>query len=177
MNEGIPEALNVQMPTIVRTVGAFTTRALTLIPVNVTRGAVTLERVRGEIQMWFSEAEITASTNNWPVHMTLQVVPTADGSIDLDSCLSPGNAADQESNRIVWQRLYYPIAATTMTAPGPVELFSSQHAMVEVDIKVKRRFDRSTWGLALVAECETNAFALHFMGGRLRALFRGSDGI
>ena len=177
MNEGNPDFINNQLPTIVRTVGAFTTRALTLIPVNVTRGAVTLERVRGVLDVYFDEAETTASFNNWAVHMTLQVVAAADGTIDLPQCLSPANAADQESNKIIWQRLYYPRAGATITGPGAVEFSQSNYAGLEVDIKVKRRFDRSTWGLALVAECETNAFALHIFGGRLRALFRGSDGI
>jgi len=152
LNDGIVDFINVQIPTIVRTVGAFTTRALTLIPVNVTRGAVTLERVRGVMDVWFDEAETTASLANWNVHMTIQVVPAADGAIDLPQCLSPGNAADQESNRIIWQRLYYPAAGATITGPGAVEFSQSNYVGHEVDIKVKRRFDRSTWGLALVCE-------------------------
>ncbi len=177
IDEGIPDFLNIVLPTIVRTVGAFTTRAVAIIPVSVTRGAVTLERVRGVMDVYFSSVELAASFDNWPVHMTIQVVPAADGAIDLTSCLSPGNAADQESNRIIWPRLYYPRAGTTITGPGAVELHESNYVGHEVDIKVKRRFDRATWGLALVCETETNAFALHAVGTRLRALFRGSDGI
>lgn len=172
-----PAAIQVVMPTVVRAVGNKQINLLTLLPVNVTRGAVTLERIRGTFEVWFNSTELSVDFANWPVHLQLQMVPANNGVIDTGAALSPGNAADQESNRIIWQRMYYPNTGTTITGPGAIEYHTSNYFGIEVDIKSKRRFDRSTWGLALVYEVEINAEALHQVSGQLRAIFRASDAL
>ena len=48
---------------------------------------------------------------------------------------------------------------------------------MEVDVKVKRRFDRAVWALALVVDVNVDAEALHHVSSGLRALFRTSDGV
>ena len=177
LNDTIPAAISTFMPTTVRAVGAAQVRSLALIPENVTRGVVTLERVRGQIDVYFSSTELAASFANWPVHMQVQLIPVQNGAAVLASTLTPSNSADQESNRIVWQRLYMPRAGTTITGAGAVELHESNHVSMELDIKVKRRFDRALWALQLVVEGELNALVLHQMSGYMRAIFRTADGI
>lgn len=173
----IPEAITTNLSTAVRIVGVTQTRFLTLIPVSVTRGTVTLERIRGTLAVYFSVTELAASFDNWPVHYQIQLVPARDGAITTEAILSPQNTADQESNRILWQRSYYPKSGGTITGAGAVELHESNYSGIEVDVRVKRRFDRATWALILVADVETTAGTLHVVGGHLRALFRAADGI
>ncbi len=177
LNIATPQALDVVCPTTVRTVGLFQTRIVTMIPPNVTRGTVTVERIRGNLQVYFNSTELASSLANWFVFASIQLVMVQDGGILSGAALSPGNAADQESNKTMWNRLYYPRAGTTITSPGAVEVHESDHVHLEVDVKVKRRFDRATWALALVLEAETTAMTLHLMGGTLRGLFRSSDGL
>lgn len=148
-----------------------------MVPVNVTRGVVTLERVRGTIEIYFDVAELTSNLDNWFVHMSLQLVPARDGAVDAASALSCNNAADQESNRIIWQRLYTPDTGGTITSPGPLERHTSVFSGQEVDVKSKRRFDRSTWALALVYVCDNVADGIHLFQGNMRALFRSSDSL
>ncbi len=173
----VPVALATAFPLTVRTTGANDTIAVAVIPGSVTRGTVTLERVRGQMEVYFSSTELAAALANWPVVISLQVVQLVGGSIKASSSLSPMNAADQESNKIIWQRTYYPRAGTTITSPGGLEVHESSYVGIEVDIKVKRRFDRATWALALVCEAEAGAQLLHLTSGFLRALFRTGDGI
>ncbi len=172
-----PTAIATVFPTVIRTVGAFTTLSVSLIPQNVTRGAITMERVRGNIEVYFSSTELAAALDNWPVHMSMQLSPIRGNTIPAASVLSPMNPTDQESNRIIWQRQYYPRAGTTITSPGALEIHESNYVGLEVDIKVKRRWDRALWALQLVVELETNANLLHLTCGALRALFRAGDGV
>ncbi len=175
--QSTPLNLNAAFPNLVRTVGVTETRMVAVMPVNVTRGVVTMMRVRGTIDIYFNSLELAAAFANWNVHMQLQVVPSRDGNLQTAAVLSPGNAADQESNRIIWQRDYLPRTGTTITSPGAIEVHESNYVGMEVDIKVKRRFDRAVWGLALVVDVEAAAADLHQVSGRLRALFKASDGL
>ncbi len=136
-----------------------------------------MERVRGNLDLYFNSTELAAAFANWFVHLMVQLVPVQDGAIVTDSVLSAGNSADQESNRILWQRVYYPNSGTTITSPGAVELHDSNYRGQEVDIKVKRKWDRATWGLVLSYDGEAAAVDLHILAGHLRALFRTEDGI
>lgn len=171
-----PVQLDVFFPTLVRSVAGIDTRMVSVIPINTLQAPVTLLRVRGALNVFFLESQLSVSFIRWPVSVQLQLVGARDGQVDVQQILSPGNAADQESNRIVWQRDYYPAAGTTLSSPIG-ELTQSDYAGIEVDIKVKRRFDRATWMLALVLEGEANANTFHQIGGRLRALFKTSSGI
>lgn len=173
----VPAAIDATLVNDIRTVGAFNTRALTLIPVNVTRGVITMLRVRGTIDVYFNSTELAAAFVNWPVHFNVQLVPARNGLFEPASVLSPQNSADQESNRILWQRLYMPRAGTTITSPGAIEYHEADKVGMELDIKVKRRWDRAEWALMLVAEVENVAISLHQMEGYMRALFSTADGV
>ncbi len=173
----VPVDFATAFPLNIRNVGAFNTRAVALVPSNVTRGTLTMMRVRGTIFVYFSSAELAVAFANWPVHIQLQMVPARDGVINQGAVLSPQNSADQESNRIIWQRLYMPRAGTTITGEGAVELHESSAVALEVDVKVKRRWDRADWALALVSEVETGSVVLHQFGGYLRGLFATGDGL
>jgi len=177
VEEEIPEALTQKLPIAVSTAAPLSVVARTILPVNVSRGTLTMLRVRGTIEIYFGSAELASSLDNWFVHMTMQVVPARLGAIDTTSILTPNNANDQESNKIIWQRSYYPRAGTTITSPGALEVHESTAVGMEVDVKVKRRFERSNWALALVAQGETAAIDVHLCALRLRALFQSADGI
>ncbi len=177
INETDPQVCSNIIGSLVRNVGAVTTRFVTLIPVNVTRGTVTCVRIRGLIEVWFDATDLAVSLTNWPVMLSIQLVPVRNGAIEVNSILNTNNSADQESNRIMWQRQYYPTSGGTITGPGAVEFHSSNHAFVEVDVKVQRKFDRALWALILVAEIEADAESLHLMTAQLRALFKTGDGI
>lgn len=172
-----PVAIGTVLATAVRSAGVFDTSLIALIPVNVTRGVVTLERIRGNLDVYFDSTELAADLDNWPVFFSLQMVQARDGAIRASSALSPMNAADQESNKIIWQRRYYPGSGTTITSPGALERHTSNYFDMEVDVKSKRRFDRATWALALVVEAEAAAVDIHLMQGSLRGLFRTPDGV
>lgn len=177
LGQPTPAAIDVQFGTVVRTVGVNQTRLQVLVPGNVTRGTVTMERVRGHIQIFFNPAELAANFDNWPIYVQLQLVTLQSGTILSGAALSPRNSADQESNKIIWQRVYYPAVGATITGPGALEFSPDQFAAIELDVKVKRRFDRSLWALALIVEGETTGLTLHQMSGHMRALFRSSDSL
>ncbi len=181
MDVPTPETLSTMFPNAVRTTviggASFDTKFVTLIPANVTRGVVTLERVRGNVGVYFDALELGDAMVNWSVMMQLQLVMARNGAITSPAVLSPMNTADQESNKIIWQRRYYPVSSTSITRAGDREVISSNYRYQEVDIKVKRRFDRATWALAFVVEAEATALTLHMGYSSLRALFRSADGI
>jgi len=177
LNTPEPQAPNVLFPNAIRAAAGFSTLSRALIPENVTRGVVTLERVRGWFNVYYRSLELAAAFINWPISVAMMLVPVQNGAFIPQGVLSPFNAADQESNKILWQRLYYPNSGTTITGPGALEYHTSVGAEIPVDVKVKRRFDRALWALHLVCDIETGGIALHRVGGTMRAIFRTSDGI
>jgi len=177
LNEQTPVVLNTFINNAVRTTGNFQINFRALIPINVSRGTVTLERIRGNIDVYFDSVELASNFENWSVWMQIQIAPARNGAFTSPAILSPANAADQESNKILWQRLYYPRAGTTITSPSALEVHESNYVGIEIDVKVKRRFDRAMWGLILVVDCESTAIGIHHASGTLRGLFRTGDGI
>lgn len=171
------ENLSTKFGTQVRIAAGIETRFVTLIPGNVLRGVVTMMRVRGNIDVYFDEASITADFLRWPVTIQMQLAPLRNGVVQVAAMLSPFNAADQESNKIVWQRRYYPQASSTIAGPLANRYYSSNYIHQEVDIKVKRRFDRATWALILVVEGEQTGLTEHVGQISLRALFKSGDGL
>lgn len=175
--ETVPIALNTAIPGAIRTVGVVTTTFVSVVPINVTRGTVTCLRIRGNIQVWFDATELAASFDNWFVNLSLQMAPARNGAIVNTAILSANNSADQESNKIMWQRHYFPVTGGTITSPGALEMHDSTYRDIEIDVKVMRRFDRANWAMVLVMDVEAGAGALHQMAGTLRGLFKTSDGI
>ena len=176
LNDEEPQQIDSLLPTLVRTsAGNIQTRARSLLPINVTRGIVTMLRVRGTIAVYFDTNELSTSLANWAVHFSIQLVPARNGVFQTAAILTPSNSADQESNRIVWQHMYYPQSGGTITIPGDIEFHDTWHT--DVDVKVKRRFDRAVWDLMLVADVEAGAALRHLSCGYLRALFATADGL
>jgi len=153
--------------------GGATQRLSTMIPINVTRGVVTLERIRGSIQIWFRDADVVAAVD-WFVHLSIQLVPARAGVVDLNSSLLSANASDVESNRFVWRKSY---TAPLTSVSGILYTRCIQDNAFEIDVKSRRRFDRATWALVISAEGSANALAEHFIQVDLRALFRAPDAL
>lgn len=172
-----PQALGTLFPTLAHSTASIETRFMTLMPANVTRGTVTLERVRGFTHVWFDETQTLLSLIRWPVVMSMQLVPIRDGTIQITSVLSARNTADLESNRLIWIRGYYPANGTPIIGPGATNLDPGNWMDTEVDIKSRRRFDRATWALILVVDVDATAKDLHLGAISLRALFRSPDGV
>ncbi len=168
--------MTTNLPNLAYTTAAIQTRYVTLIPINVTRGVVTLERVRGSIWTWLGEVETTADLANWATLMTVQLVPVRNGAIIDDSVLSARNTADLENNRIIWQRAFYPMGGATITGPGPLEYYDMR-GNGDVDIKSRRRFDRALWALILTADIDISIAGVNQSAFRLRGLFRAPDGL
>ncbi len=134
-------------------------------------------RVRGSFDVYFEDAGLLLDFIQWPADVSVQLAPVRNGSVLNTSILSTFNAADQESNRIVWQRLYLPQTNGIQVGPGGERLINSNRIHGEVDIKVKRRFDRALWALVLVIEAGALSGALHHCQGTMRALFSAGDGL
>lgn len=171
-----PVGLTTAFPTLAFATGANQTRFTTLMPPNVTRGAVTLERIRGGISVFPGVVELAADFLNWPLMLTIQLVPLADGAILDAAVLSAKNSADMESNRIIWQRSYYPEGGGTITAPGALERHSCPNNG-DVDVKSRRRFDRAEWALLLTCDNDSSVSTATVISINLRGLFRAADGL
>jgi len=170
-----PSAIATALPTNAQAAGGINTNFVTMLPQNLTRGVVTLERLRGHIAIYFSEVELAAAFVNWPVFMSIQLVPLHDGAIVNLAVLSSRNAGDLESNRFLWRRAYMPQRGTPIVGPGALQF--DTHNGFEVDVKSKRRFDRANWALILVADVEATAMTLHQISVEMRGLFRTADGV
>jgi len=172
----VPATWNTEFVNLAHTSGTIATRFRTLLPQNVVRGTVTLERVRGTIQVFFDEDILGGDFNEWSLWLQLQLIPIQDGAIVNAGVLSPRNAADLESNRILWRRDYYPAAGTGISI-GAATMRPATQNVLEFDVKSRRRFDRALWALAMVADMEVLGGGTHRISTDVRTLFRASDGV
>ncbi len=173
------EDLPTMFPSAAAVVGGRTRRFVSLLPANVTRGVVTLERLRMQNQYWIETQNYNGAGTgqNIVLPANIQLVGIQDGGISLDSVLSPINAADQESNRLLWRHQFW--GDVNLSAGGPVDGPNLIQTRLpnEFDIKTKRRFDRANWALIYCVEYDTvNEPRVHGMLD-IRALFRSSDGL
>lgn len=148
-------------------------RLRAILPANVTRGVVTIERIRGFVQIWFEDVAVDAAIANWTVDCSIQVIGARAGSIDLGASLDSTSAFDLESNKFMWRASY--------SAPVPslaANLHRTQQNVptVEIDVKSRRRVDRATWGVAFTLQASAASRAAHKIRVDLRALLRASDG-
>ena len=175
-NDNVPAILTAQFPNLAFLVGTFDVRYSVLVPVAVTRGAVTVERIRGEIRMYHEKAQISANIESWPILLMLQLTPVRDGVIVNEAVLDPANSADLESNRIMWRQGYYPQGGSDITQ-GTNLYHTDQECCPQIDIKSKRRFERSTWALIMTCRCLTISNDDHLCAQDLRALIRSADAV
>jgi len=157
--------------------GTVQTRYMTTLSQELTRGAVTLERVRGYLKFWFLNTDVNEQLSQWVVECSMQLVPIQDGSIVDEAVLSLRNSGDLESNRIFWRRAWHPYANTLMTGPGAKQYLRGDLNEVEVDVKSRRRFDRSKFAILLTIDVEAAIITELLVSTNLRALFRAPDGL
>lgn len=153
-------------------VTAATILSRVLLPENLTRGVVTLERIRGCVFFVGADNDFTAFGDEF-ITAGIQLVPLVNGVVPVQSVLDPDNAGDLESNRWIWRCTYGPAnqyASATITRAVCYTPPSS-----EIDVKSRRRFNRSAWALYMtvtgpgVTQFNTNL--------TIRALFRSGDGM
>jgi len=163
---------------------AYNTFGLVLIPINETRGTVSLLRVRGYLGTHLAGSPGNgAELREHTVHYILQLVPklrhaTAPSLPDQEQLLSGNLADDQESIRIIHQWVAFPAGehGLTVTSDGagqPAETYWWR----EVDVKSKRRFNRAEYALVLSATIRSNVADLINAYANLRMLFRADDGL
>ncbi len=173
-----PVAVSTAFPTSSLLVGSVNTRFVTMIPQNLTRGVITLERIRGHVAFfWNQAADLAVDLDRWFIKAWIQLVPLRDGAIQNPAVLSSRNAGDLESNRFIWLRHYLPSTGTTITSPGAIERTGSVTNYIPVDVKSKRRFDRATWALLLGVDIDNDAIASTLVSFDLRGLFKAVDGL
>jgi len=152
----------------------YDTLGMVLIPGNVTRGTVTLKRVKAHIG-FFQEAvnptQLRFQLNTF--QCLLQLVPLSDGQ--PFGMLAANNAGDLESNRIIWrQTMHYASTPTGVPFTG-VDAWGI--AWSDIDVKSQRRFSRAQWALVFTCTAlatwqdETRIYA------NFRMLFATGDGM
>lgn len=181
------EVLPTALPTNV-VVGAETVRFVTLLPANIAAGGeVTLLRIVGDLYVMsratFAASGIGAfhsSTDTDMMGMSIQLLEGVHGAHGPDS-LSMSNTADMDSSKILWRKYYQP-GFTNSSVLGPNILAGDasrgvQHPDHTIDIRVKRRFDRSVFQLILNAAAITTGEDEWAISFNFRGLFLTSGGI
>ncbi len=158
--------------------GVFSIKYQVLVPVNLVRGALTVVRIRGSMATYFDAVGMGASGSEDEafVSSAIMLTPIGNGVIQDVDVLNPLNSADLESNRILWRRTYTPF----LTGDGGVLASNRMHHQkqpTEIDVKVKRRFDRANWALIWVIAISTSALLETRIGVNLRGLFLAPDGV
>lgn len=150
-----------------------------LIPPNVLRGVITLERMKIEWDTYFRSGPIALAIPNafTSIPWNIQLVPVRDGTIDDTAVLDPRNRADIENNAIIARGMRTPLLTDTAGATvGAVRSFNCRQP-VSMDIKSKRRFDRATWALIHVCSSPAGLTADWLHNIDIRALFLAPDGV
>jgi len=182
------ENLNTALATV-EVVGTSENIFVTLLPANIAAGGeVTLQRIVGTIGIAY---RVTQTANFIPVPFTaaldrmlglsIQLIQTRHGATGPES-LDTFNASDLDSSNFLWRQSYpvgYSQNAITGPSLGPSADTSFLVSAVNpaIDIRVKRRFDRSQWALTLNATVDVlrdEDWAICF---ELRGLFLTSGGI
>jgi len=150
------------------------------LPTNVLEGVVTLERVRGWVQMFAPRASTDLEQALvHPIILDMQLAPSQAGALVLASILNNSNSADLESNRFIGRWCMSPSGwnsdGLTMTIGGNAGILVTQ----EIDVRVRRRFDISCWSLLLgtTIDIANVVEAGWLFSAQLRALFRVSDAV
>jgi len=109
------------------------------------------------------------------VAYNIQLTPVRDGALDPGAILDPRNAADMESNRIMWR---YTALPDFYNQEGSQVDTNRIYADKEIiDVKVQRRWDRATWGLVMVQTFDTVDEVEIEQILEMRALFKSTDGV
>jgi len=174
-----PIFLDGQFNNFAFTSGGIDTRYVILLPQNLTRGAITLVRIRGQVVTYFDQLnmELVGGDTNSFIMMMIQLVPIANGVIQDAQILSAVNTADLESNRILWRRMYTPDFNVSTSGLMDTQRIRGQIQTTELDVKVKRRFQRDQWALVMSIGVATAGSTIHRCGLDVRGLFLAPDGL
>lgn len=159
--------------------GGFDVRYRVLIPPNVLRGVVTLERTKISWDTYFLDIAIDAAGEGFRTSMPwlLCLTPVRDGAIQDAAVLDPRNAADLENNAIIARGLRLP----NLSTPDGTTFLGARHYdgknPVDIDVKSKRRFARDQWALILVTSVGGGTTTEYRHNLDIRALFRAADGV
>jgi len=160
-----PTALSIGATlTAAQVVGARTISFRVLMPHNLTRGVVTLKRIRGSVLALPSQALQT-------IACAIQLVPVRADTIASNDILDPLSAFDLESNRIIWRKNFLLVQDTVAT---PAVRYSMH---MDIDVKSQRRWARNLWSLAFITSSLTANLANDIIWADMRALFSATDAL
>jgi len=174
------ERIALAMPTQ-EVVGTVTVGFVTLLPANIAAGGdVTLLRIVGTIAI-ANQVSGNTTTSTKSLGLNIQLVQTRHGSTGPGS-LDTFNASDLDSSNFLWRHMYPPglsqsINHTPLFLGGGDDQPGIIQPTYTIDLRVKRRFDRSQWALVLgftALTTEINTWGVAFL---LRGLFLTSGGI
>ena len=173
--------LDVKFPNAAIVAGGITVRYKVLVPVNLTRGNVTLRRIRSSVWVMWEETLFNAAGGKgfFAVPMNIQLVPIRGGVIANEAVLDPRSAADLESNRIIWRRTWWPdIVGANGVLAEPSERFRGcRDPDYQIDVKSQRRWDRAEWALIMAVSFDTVNEVNVEMATELRGYFTSNDGL
>ena len=158
-------------------VGPKTISYVSLMPQNMTRGVVTLERIRGNISWYWQDVDIADSSFH-ELPMQIALVPLQNGAIVNAAVLNPTDPFDLESSKIIWRYNFFPeLESGTVPLIDGVRRYHQPGVTLQVDVKSKRRFARDEYALILVLQRDTTKIGNYICSIDLRALFRATDGL
>jgi len=157
-----------------------------IIPVNPTRGVVSLRRI---VMDWHVALDTTAvNAFGQAHHFTMKrfvALAPADANLTPGTIVGPMYAANSflEGPEVLWQDTILARAAGSTSLDPPVDvgnlLPATTLAPHHIDIKTMRRFDRQEWGLvagiAIPLDAWEESYWYHSMN--MRMLFVSPDGI
>jgi len=167
-------------------VGTQNIAITTMLPQNIASGGeVTLIRIVGFVQVYeriaASAVQNAATPSTQMMGLNIQLTQIIHGAIGT-TFLDGEDANDKDSSNFLW-RHGYPSAGVTGTVgsfnflSGSADQPGGTHPRTNIDIRVKRRFDRSAWALVFgmsVLNAEINEWGVSFS---FRGLFLTSGGI
>jgi len=180
--------LSVDGPTYLHCGENYITKFRTLVPGNATRGRVSMLRLRG-FSRWLIDSEYVneiavgaTGLNRKVVQEAIWLVETnvvsGTTGADVPNIHSP---FDQEKAQLVWQRSNHALRDQSWdNAAGAGDnwqgFFPCNYH--EIDVKVKRTWDRSSWSLVYTMDYPEAAYAFGVqMCLMLRGLFRAADAL
>ncbi len=162
-------------------------RFVAILPQDIARGpTITMTRIVGHIQVAtqvinaFGGSDATPVVSTPNVNMSIQLLPVIAGVTSAASIVDPFNTSDIESSRIMWWRSY-----CAWHGPGSTHNAVSGEAMKQVhsfnegmiDIRTKRRFDRSRYSLVLAWTADTVTSVRWAVTFNLRGLIASTAGL
>lgn len=150
-----------------------TSRARVLLPLDILGGVTTVERIRGWVWFHIPNTVIDASATDLGMNVSMQLCPIQNATLVTQAILNDTNAADKENNRFLGFWNIFPTGWNSI--PLTMDAVAGQAVTLEIDVKVRRRFDRSVWTLLLTTSAINVGIGTVTVAAELRALFSGTQ--